>query len=408
MDRVRREPSDEDEEVRASVVELFFDLVFVLVVTRLSALLIEDLTIAGAARTLFLLLVAWWAWIYTTWATNWFDPETGPVRAVLLLGMLASMFGAIAIPDAFGHLGLLLVGGYVAMQSVRNGFAVLATEADDPLHPALVRIFAWNAWVGLIWLAGALLHGDARVAVWLVALVCDYAGPLVGHWTPGRGRSSPREWEMEPSHFVERLELFVLIALGESIVAAGVTASDLALTAERFAAVAVAFAITVAVWWLYFDFHAEHALTRLRAAADERGRIGRDLSYIHVPLVAGIIVAAVANELVIQHPGDVLAGEQLAMLAGGPALYLLGSVGFKLRVIHFGWGKRLVAMALVAGVAVLGTALPALATWTLVLAVLTGLAVLEWFELNRAHGPAHRRRVRSGARSRAAPSAPRS
>src|SRR3954463_3386838 len=141
MDRVRREPSDEDEEVRASVVELFFDLVFVLVVTRLSALLIEDLTIAGAARTLFLLLVAWWAWIYTTWATNWFDPDTGPVRAVLVVCMLASMLGAAAIPDALGDRALLLVAGYVGIQSVRNGFMVLATDRGDPLHTALVRSF---------------------------------------------------------------------------------------------------------------------------------------------------------------------------------------------------------------------------------------------------------------------------
>jgi low temperature requirement protein LtrA len=404
MERLRRDHTD-DEEVRASVVELFFDLVFVLVVTRLSNLLVHDLTVSGAARTLFLLLVAWWAWIYTTWTTSWFDPEAEPVRAVLLLGMLASMFGAIAIPDAFGKDGLLLVAGYVAVQSVRNAFAVVATDADDPLHRPLVRIFAWNGWVGLIWLAGALVHGEARVVVWLIALVCDYAGPPLGHWTPGYGRSSPREWELEPSHFVERLELFVLIALGESIVAAGVTASNLDVTTDRLIAVGIAFAITVVVWWLYFDFHAEHALVHLREAADERARIGRDLSYIHVVLVAGIIVVAVANEIVIQRPGEVPAGRELAILAAGPALYLLGSVGFKLRAIGFGWGKRLVATALVIAIAALGTALPALATWTLVLCVLGGLAGVEWIELNRAPTRPTRGRGRRDARSAAAASA---
>src|SRR3954463_5023117 len=196
MDRVRREPSDEDEEVRASVVELFFDLVFVLVVTRLSALLIEDLTIAGAAETLFLLLVAWWAWIYTTWATNWFDPDRGPVRAVLVLGMLASMFGAAAIPDAFGERAMLLVVGYVGIQSVRNAFMVLATDRNDPLHMPFVRIFAWNLWVGAIWFTGALAGHETRTVIWIAALLCDYAGPMLGHWTPRLGRSAPRDWEL--------------------------------------------------------------------------------------------------------------------------------------------------------------------------------------------------------------------
>jgi low temperature requirement protein LtrA len=229
---VRRRPG-EDEEWRASSIELFFDLVFVLVVTQLSTLLYEHLTIAGAARTAFLLLVAWWAWIYTTWGTNWFDPDRGPVRAVLAFAMLASMLGAAAIPDAFGDRALLLVAGYVSIQSVRNVFMALATDRRDPLHAPLVRLLAWTLWVGAIWLAGVLERGEARVWLWLVALACDYAGPVAGHWTPGLGRSHPADWELEPAHFAERLMLFLIIALGETIVAAGVTASHLQPTAAR-------------------------------------------------------------------------------------------------------------------------------------------------------------------------------
>src|SRR5687767_5846008 len=153
MQNLRRRPGDEDEEWRASSAELFFDLVFVLVVTQLSALLVDDLTISGATETLFLLLVAWWAWINTTWATNWFDPDRGPVRAVIVLLMLASMLGAAAIPDAFGERALLLVVGYVSIQTLRNAFMVLATDRRDPLHLPLVRIFSWSLWVGAIWLA---------------------------------------------------------------------------------------------------------------------------------------------------------------------------------------------------------------------------------------------------------------
>jgi low temperature requirement protein LtrA len=384
---VRRQP-DEDEEFRASFVELFFDLVFVLVITQLAALLVHDLTLSGAGKTMFLLLVAWWAWMYTTWMTNWFDPDTAPVRAVLLVVMLAGMLGAIAIPDAFGDRALLLVIGYVGIQAFRNGFGVLATARNDPLHKPLVRIFAWSAWVGVIWLAGALVDEDARVVVWLVALALDYAGPFAGHWTPGLGRTSPSEWEFEPSHFVERIGLFLLIALGESIVATGMAASQHEVTLERLLAAIVDFLITVTLWWLYFGFHAMHAVERLKLAAGQRGILGRDLSYLHIPLAAGIIVAAVTTELVIEHPGEQLSGRELVVLAAGPILYLLGSVGFKLRVLHVEWKQRAVACVLIAGVALLGAELSALATWTLVLAVLVGLAAVERNAPRRAAAPA--------------------
>jgi low temperature requirement protein LtrA len=369
---VRRRPGGE--EWRTSFTELFFDLVFVLVVTQLSALLLGDLTISGAAETLFLLLVAWWAWIYTTWATNWFDPDRGPVQAVLVLGMLASMLGAAAIPDAFGERALLLVVGYVSIQSLRNGFMVLATDRGDPLHRPLLRVFAWNLWVGAIWFAGALADHDARIALWVVALVCDYAGPLAGHWTPGLGRTRPRDWDLEPAHFAERLMLFLIIALGETIVAAGVTASHLELTAARLAAVVVAFGIAVLLWWLYFHIHAERTLSRLKEAEDERGGLGRELSYLLLPLVAGIIVCAVANELVIAHPDRTLHGAELLTLGAGPALYLAGSVAFKVRVFGALWHKRAVALVLVGAATALGSTLPALAAWAV---MLTGLAIAE-------------------------------
>jgi low temperature requirement protein LtrA len=381
MQSVRRQqPEEEGEEQRASFVELFFDLVFVFVVTRLSDLLVRDLTLLGAAKTAFLLLVAWWAWIYTTWMTNWFDPDTGPVRAVLLVGMLASMLGAIAIPDAFGDRALLLVVGYVGVQSFRNGFAVLATDRSDPLHMPLVRSFAWNVWVGAIWLVGALVDETTRVPVWIAALLLDYAGPLAGHWNPWLGRSDPTEWHLEPSHFTERILLFLIIALGETIVASGVTASALELTPARMLAVVVAFAVAVALWWLYFDFHAERTLHQLRAAADERGRMGRDLSYVCIPLVAGIIVAAVGSEIVIAHPSDRLHAAELIALGAGPILYLLGSVLIKLRVLHARWQPRAIAAVCVAAVTALGAALPALATWALVLAVLAAVSALEWVQ----------------------------
>jgi low temperature requirement protein LtrA len=387
---LRRHPADDDSPARASFVELFFDLVFVLAVTQLSSVLIEDLTVGGAAETLFLLLAAWWAWIYTTWMTNWFDPETRPVRAILLAGMLASLCGAIAIPDAFAGRGGLFVAGYVGLQLVRNAFMVLATGRDDPLHLPLVRILIWSAWVSMIWLAGALVEGDARIAVWIVALVLDYAGPLAGHWAPGLGRSVPADWELVPSHFSERVQLFVIIALGETIVAAGVTAGDLEMNATRIAAVIVSFGVSVAFWWLYFDYHAESAARELQSREAERGRLGRALSYLHVPIVAGIIVGAVAAEIVIAHPGEELHGNELLPLAAGPGLFLVGSLILKSTILHAQLRQRVFAVVAVFGVTVSGVFVPALAAWSLVLVVLVALGFYETMELRRTASAARR------------------
>jgi low temperature requirement protein LtrA len=374
LQRIRRHP---DEEHRASSAELFFDLVFVFAVTQLSTRLVHDLTLGGAAKTLMLLLAAWWAWIYTAWVTNWFDADTLVVRAILLIGMLASLLGAIAIPGAFEDRAVLFVAGYVSVQSFRNAFIVWATEPDDPLRRPFERILGWTCVTGAIWVAGVFVDGDTRVLVWLLALALDYAGPFVGHWVPALGRSHPRDWHLEPSHFVERLELFLIIALGESIVAAGATTAALDPTAARLAAMLVSVFITAAFWWLYFDFHAGRTLERLKAAQDERGRVGRDLSYLYVVLVAGIIVAAVGNELVIAHPGQVLHGTELVAVAAGPVLYLLGSVALKIRVLHVMWQQRFAAAVLIALATLAGAQLPALALWAILLAVLAALAALE-------------------------------
>jgi low temperature requirement protein LtrA len=378
---LRRHTAEEDSPVGASFAELFFDLVFVLAVTQLSSALVDDLTVAGAAQTLFLLLAAWWAWIYTTWMTNWFDPETRAVRAILLVGMLASLCGAIAIPDAFDDRAGLFVAGYVGLQVVRNGFMVLATQRSDPLHAPLVRIFVWSAWVSVIWLAGALVEGEARIAVWIVALVLDYAGPLAGHWGPRLGRSVPADWELVPSHFSERLQLFVILALGETIVAAGVSASELEMDATRIAAVVVSFGVSVAFWWLYFDHHAKGVAQELQARDAERGRLGEVLSYLHVPIVAGIIVSAVAAELVIAHPGQRLHLDEILPLAAGPVLFLVGSVFFKASVLHTQWSQRLVAAVAILVVTVSGLFATALAVWSLVLIVLVGVALYETVKL---------------------------
>jgi low temperature requirement protein LtrA len=201
----------------------------------------------------------------------------------------------------------------------------------------------------------------------------DYAGPAAGYWLPRWGRSSARDWQIESGHFAERFQLFILIALGESIVVTGATASGQPLTTGRLAAIAVAFLGTAALWWLYFDSVAERAQRRLDRS-ENPARIGRDAyTYLHLPLVAGIIAAAVGNEIVIAHPGASLRAAELLALAGGPVVYLLGHVAFRLRVGGSVSRKRLGAAAAIVAIGALGTLTPALAAAGLMTGALVAL-----------------------------------
>jgi low temperature requirement protein LtrA len=260
---------------------------------------------------------------------------------------------------------------------VRNLFAAATAAPGSALRANFVRILAWSVAVAALWVVGAALSDSARVALWIVALAVDYAGPYARYWTPGLGRSSPSDWAIEGSHFAERYQLFVIIALGESIVVTGVTASDHPLDTERGGAIAVSFLGSAALWWLYFNYVARIAPLRL-IHAPEPGRLARDAyTYLHIPIVAGIVATAVGDELVIAHPGERLDGPGLAALAGGPALYLLGHVGFRWRMTGSPSGRRLAAAAAVCAAGAIGGYLPALAASGLVVAVLVALIASE-------------------------------
>ena len=274
------------EEGRATALELFFDLVFVFAVTQLSHALVEHLTWSGAAETLFLLLVVWWAWSYTTWMTNWLDPDSGPVRLLLIAMMAASLLMAIAIPEAFGDRALLFAAGYVAVQVMRNAFMVVVSPPGSRLRDSFARIAIWSVATGALFIVGATLPTGGQVAVWIAALILDYAGPYARYWVPVLGRSDTADWDIDGGLFAERFQLFIIIALGETIVLTGATASDLEIDVARGAAIVVALIGTAAFWWLYFDYVARITGRRL-AESDDAGRLARDaFSYIHIPLVA--------------------------------------------------------------------------------------------------------------------------
>jgi low temperature requirement protein LtrA len=312
--------------------ELFFDLVYVFAVTQLSHLILDDLSSADVARAAFLLLVVWWAWIYTTWMANWFDPRSPEVRVVLAGVMLSSLVMAAALPGAFGEHGMWFAGAYVIAQVGRNAAAALLIPRDGPLRDVFERLVAWSAASGVLWLAGATLDGDARLVLWIPALALELAAPALGYWLPARGRASTTAWDIDGGHFAERCQLFVIIALGESIVVTGATASAGGLTPAVLLCLVIAFTVTAALWVVYFGATAQWAQDTMSTCADP-GRLARDAyTYGHLPIVAGIIATAVAADLLIAHPRDLLHGVGLAMAVGGPALFVIGVAVFRRRM----------------------------------------------------------------------------
>ena len=357
-------------------VELFFDLVFVFAVTQLSHQILAHLSVAGVARAAFLLLVVWWAWIYTTWMANWFDPDSPTVQGVLTAVMLGSLLMAAALPEAFGERGMLFAASYVALQVGRNAAAAWLVNRHR-LRDVFERLVVWSAAAGVLWLAGATLDGDQRLVLWIPALALELAAPAAGYWLPGRGRAATSDYDIEVGHFVERCQVFILIALGESIVVTGATASSMGLTSTVVLCLVVAFVETAALWWLYFGATAQRARDAM-STCDDVGRLARDAyTYLHLPIIAGIIATAVANDLLIAGPHDRPGGVALAMILGGPALYLLGESLFRWRMTGVTDPPRLAVAALLVLLVPLGRHVDMLPLSIVVAAVLTALAAWE-------------------------------
>lgn len=316
-------------------IELFFDLVFVYAVTQLSHTLLGDLSVLGALHVLLLFLAVWWVWIFTGWITNWLDPERLAVRLLMLVLMLAGLLLSTSLPQAFDGHALLFAGAYTFMQVGRSLFMVWALR-HSPLAARrnFYRITSWLAASGVLWLTGALLDGQARFALWVVAMTIEYLGPAAFFYVPGLGRSTTSEWDVEGGHFAERCSLFVIIALGESVVVTGSSFAASARTADAWFAFMTAFIGCVAMWWIYFDLAAERGSRAMRQSSDPGREARLGYTYLHLPIVAGIVVSAVGDELSLSHPHATVDVAQMAVLIGGPALYLLGNALFKQAVNH--------------------------------------------------------------------------
>jgi low temperature requirement protein LtrA len=369
---------------RVTNIELFFDLVYVFAVTQLSHYLLGHADLRGALQTGLLLLMVWLVRSYTTWVTNWLDPDLMAVRLLLVALMLASLAMSVSLPRAFEDLGLWVGAAYAVQQIGRTVFMVIALRGH-PLEANFQRILAWCVVSSAFAIAGGLAHGNARALLWLAAVCVDLLGGLVGFYTPGLGRSRTSDWTIEGGHFAERCQGFILIALGESIVIIGATLTEKPVTASDVAAFVVGFAGAVALWWLYFDQSAEAAAEQI-ARSDDPGRLGRSAYHlIHPVMVAGIIVSAAADQKVLSDPAVTASTASAWMILGGPALFLAGHAAFKVAVWRYVSWPRVAGIAVLALLGLAAKAIPELGLAACAAGVVVAVAASD--RLSGLHPP---------------------
>ena len=308
--------------------ELFFDLVFVFAITQVSHGLLHHYSLVGALETAFVFLTVWWVWIYTTWVLNRLDPEAVFVRLLLFALMIAGLFLSMALPQAFGDRGLIFAVAVVGIQLGRS-LVVWAIVRDAVLRRTYTLITAWFAISAVFWIAGGLASGQARVALWCVALGLEYLGPIVGFYLPGLGRDQSGKWNVRGEHMAERCALFVIICLGETLLVSGATFADMAWDAVGMAAFLAAVISTLAMWWVYFNIGHKRGAHQIEHSSDP-GQLARlAYTYAHLPIVAGVVLAAVGSERAIAHPLHHASLAEAASIIGGVALFLAGNGWFK-------------------------------------------------------------------------------
>jgi low temperature requirement protein LtrA len=374
----------EERERRTSYLELFFDLVFVFAITQVTTLITSQPTAAGFARAALVLGLVWWAWSGYAWLTNAIEIENSGVRLAFLAAALGSFFMALAVPHAFDSQGAWFVVPYLAVRVLHLWLYVRGLR-HDPAHQAAIKMLApWFLIAPFVAFVGGVVSStDLRTALWVVSLAIDVAGAL------GVGRAGFR---VSPAHFAERYALFVIIALGESIVAIGVGAADDTRDLTFAIAVAIAFAGAAALWWAYFDFIALAAERSLRFAPPaERGRRARDVfTFFHYPQVLGIIFFAVGAKETLAAPLEPLSTSGRAALVLGGSLPLLATVLGRYRVTrHVAW-ERVAGIAASALVGLVFRDLDAVWLLLAIVAILAATIGAEMIRLREA-----RRQIRS-------------
>lgn len=390
------EPSDDPSKARPA--ELFYDLVYVFGLTQTVALLSHDMTWTGLARAGLVLAAIWWLWISTSLELNHLDPDSGPVRTMLFVSMLLTLFVAGAIPQAFDKHSMAFGVMLAVVQVLHTAFTWFSSRATQT--PAqkqhFPRAVTWVVATAGLWVAGAW-HAPLRGALWGLAVVVQYAGPLVGYCVPGLGRTDMREHDVDGDHLAERTGLFLIIALGESIVAAGTTFEALDWTPEVIAAFVACFVGTVSMWWIYFHEESEESAEGLEGSAGDRRDTRRAFVYGHLPIVAAIVLISVGDKMLLHEPLERADWTIIGVQAGGPALFL-ATVGLFKRLTLGRWpASHLCGIGVLGLAAVVASMHPAVNELMLVAfasAVLFGVGAVDamrpagrTMQANRHHTP---------------------
>jgi low temperature requirement protein LtrA len=364
---------------RVTFLELFFDLVVVFAITQVTSLTAHTPTWGGLLRGLLLLGALWWAWASYAWLTNTLDPEEGAVRLAMFAATAAMLVASLAAPNVFGREGVTFGVAYFLVRALHLVLYAIAGRGDRDLFRAVARFVPFATLGPIMLVIAGFQDGPAKLALWGVALAIDYLGVVVGHM---------QGWRVSPEHFAERHGLVMIIALGESIFAIGIGAAGLPLDAEVIGASLLGLVVLATLWWSYFDWWVFAAQARLaEESGAERAALARDLfSYLHLPLVAGIVLFALGLEVTLAHVDRPLRTVPALGLCGGVALYLLGHVAMRLRM-GGGLGRgRPVAAVLLLGLFPVAREVPALVALSLVATVCLALIAYEvlWHRASRA------------------------
>lgn len=327
---------DEEESGKATFPELFFDLVFVFALIQLSHTLAEDFGATAIIEAGILILALWWLWINTTWLMNLLNTERGPVRTALFSMMFGGVLLAIALPKAFGELGLVFAIIYSTLQIGRSLFALYVFKGiDNDNFLTFSRVAVWLAVSCVFWILGGSANDlEARIALWAVAIGIEYAGPLVAYYVPGLKSGEDEKLHLSGEHLAERCALFVIICLGETILTTGRTAADHMNTSLTFVVFCCAFASTVLMWWIYFHHGQEQASEKAEASSDPEKIAQMLFNYGHLPIVAGIILTAVGEDFSLSHSHEEATLRYALAIIGGPALFLAGNIFVKIASSH--------------------------------------------------------------------------
>ena len=342
-----RRPDSGERAERVTFVALFFDRVFVFALTQLSKLIADDQSVIAALESVVLILALWWSWVSTSWVTNWLDPERLAVRLALIGFGLLAFVAAVSVSASFADRALAFAVAYVVLQLIRTLFMVVATwRHDRDVALSFARVLVWAALAGVFWIAGALVPTEWQLPFWVAAVAIEYGGGALGFRLPGMPRSEVESWDLSGAHLSERASLFILIAIGESLLVTGFAFVELETSPEAVVAMLSAFVSAAALWWLYFhrtEAVGRHAVEAAEEEADrakdhlpERrgpgrlGRIARDgYSYAHVVIVAGIVLVSVGDKEILDRPAAAVELAGGVVIVGGPALYLVGLLLFR-------------------------------------------------------------------------------